>query len=93
MFEKIQKNSGAIISSILILVLIKQCNISSDLDKIKKDLKKQDVTINSLPNSNDLRIEGLNSEKRMIQATDRKILDVNRQNEIETEIKKLSSGK
>ena len=39
-----------------------------------------------------LRIEGLKSEKRMIQATDRKILDVNRQTEIDNEISKLENS-
>lgn len=42
-------------------------------------------------NHNDLKIEGLKSEKRMIQSTDRKILDVNRQSEIDKEIQKLES--
>jgi hypothetical protein len=37
-----------------------------------------------------LQIEGLKVEKRMIQATDRKMLDVQRQNVIEKEIEKLS---
>lgn len=37
----------------------------------------------------DLRIEGLKSEKRMIQATDRKMLDVQRQTAIEQEISNL----
>ena len=39
----------------------------------------------------DLMIEGLRSEKRMIQSTDRKILDVNRQSEIDKEIQRLLS--
>ena len=39
----------------------------------------------------DLTIEGLRSEKRMIQATDRKMLDVNRQSEIDKEIERLLS--
>jgi CTP:phosphocholine cytidylyltransferase-like protein len=34
---------------------------------------------------------GLESEKRMIQATDRKLLDVQRQTQIEEEIKQLKS--
>ena len=42
-------------------------------------------------NHNDLKIEGLKSEKRMIQSTDRKILDVTRQSEIDKEIQKLES--
>jgi hypothetical protein len=37
----------------------------------------------------DLKIEGLRSEKRMIQSTDRKILDVHRQSEIDKEINEL----
>jgi hypothetical protein len=36
-------------------------------------------------------VEGLKAEKRMIQATDRKILDVQRQTQIEEEIKVLES--
>ena len=36
-----------------------------------------------------LTIEGLKAEKRMIQSTDRKILDVNRQSEIDKEIQVL----
>jgi hypothetical protein len=39
--------------------------------------------------SRDLKIEGLKSEKRMIQSTDRKILDVNRQSQIDKEISEL----
>jgi hypothetical protein len=39
----------------------------------------------------ELKIMGLESEKRMIQATDRKLLDVQRQTQIEEEIKKLTS--
>jgi hypothetical protein len=37
----------------------------------------------------DLQIEGLKAEKRMIQSTDRKILDVQRQSAIDEELKKL----
>lgn len=37
----------------------------------------------------ELKRSGLEAEKRMIQATDRKLLDVRRQTEIDEEIKKL----
>jgi phosphopantetheine adenylyltransferase len=37
----------------------------------------------------ELTIEGLKAEKRMIQATDRKMLDVQRQTAIDNEIKRL----
>jgi len=48
--------------------------------------------IDKLPNNNDLKIEGLRNELRMIQATDRRMLDVRRQTEIEEEIKKLTEN-
>jgi DNA-binding XRE family transcriptional regulator len=38
-------------------------------------------------------IEGLKAEKRMIQSTDRKMLDVTRQSVIDTEIEKLEKSK
>jgi hypothetical protein len=38
----------------------------------------------------DLTIEGLKVEKRLIQSTDRKILDVNRQSEIDKELETLN---
>ena len=40
-----------------------------------------------------IEMEGLKVEKRMIQSTDRKIMDVNRQSEIDAEIKKLEISK
>jgi len=39
----------------------------------------------------DLKIEGLRSEKRMIQSIDRRLIDVNRQTDIDNEIKQLES--
>jgi hypothetical protein len=41
--------------------------------------------------SNDLKIEGLKAEKRMIQSVDRRLLDVHRQTEIDKEIESLQS--
>lgn len=83
----------------LVLVLISTCTgnmakkqsekrISNQIDSLeteivilKEDLQKQ------------IKIEGLKAEKRMIQATDRKLLDVQRQTQIEEEIKRLKSIK
>jgi hypothetical protein len=64
---------------------VKSCSIDSELTKVKKHL----TVIDSLPTQKQLQIEGLKAEKRMIQATDRKMLDVQRQTEIDQEIKKL----
>jgi hypothetical protein len=58
---------------------------------LKKEVKELQVKVNDLPTKTDLEIEGLKSEKRMIQASDRKILDVQRQTEIDNEIKKLQN--
>jgi hypothetical protein len=39
----------------------------------------------------DLEIEGLRAEKRMIQSTDRRMMDVNRQSEIDSKLKNLEN--
>ena len=74
-----------VIIVLLFLTYVKSCSIDSELTKVKKHL----TVIDSLPTQKQLQIEGLKAEKRMIQATDRKMLDVQRQTEIDAEIKKL----
>lgn len=54
---------------------------NNQMDSINYILKKSII---------ERQIEGLKTEKRMIQATNRSMLDVNRQNEIEKEIDKLN---
>ena len=73
------------------------CNTKSEVNRLKKEtlklqeeidtLYQQTATVNSIEKM--LKIEGLKSEKRMIQSTDRKIFDVNRQSEIDKEIDAL----
>jgi len=75
-----------IIILILVLIYFKSCSNGSDIKAVRKQIVKIETKIDSLPTSKDIRIEGLKVEKRMIQSTDRKILDVNRQSEIEKEI-------
>jgi hypothetical protein len=81
---------------LIVLTYFKSCGIDSELTKVKKELKNTQVEINQidstitkLPTSTDMRIEALKAEKRMIQATDRKMLDVQRQTQIEKEIEEL----
>lgn len=88
------KDHGSkVITVLLILLYLKSCGVDKDLNRLKKEVKETSVNtitlIEELPTKTDLIIEGLKSEKRMIQATDRKIFDVQRQNEIEKEIKRL----
>ena len=76
------KNNFIIITLVITLLgLFKSCGDSRESTYTKTEL---DV---------ELKIMGLESEKRMIQATDRKLLDVQRQTQIEDEIKKLKLGK
>jgi hypothetical protein len=79
------KHGIKVIIVLLFLTYVKSCSIDSELTKVKKHL----TVIDSLPTQKQLQIEGLKAEKRMIQATDRKMLDVQRQTEIDQEIKKL----
>lgn len=85
----LSKHGIKIILVLLVLVYLKSCGTSSELNKVKKEFKAQQEIIQSLPSKKDLQIEGLKAEKRMIQSVDRKILDVNRQSEIDKEIETL----
>lgn len=87
----LSKHGIKIILVLLILIYFKSCGVNSELNKVKKELQTEKSIIESLPSKKDLEIEGLKTEKRMIQSTDRKILDVNRQTQIDEEIKKLQS--
>ena len=90
----IQNNFTVIVLVIALLGFFKSCGDSRDLSKIKKEIQAiKDSTYTKDQLQRQLRISGLESEKRMIQATDRKLLDVRRQPEIEDEIKKLNSIK
>lgn len=86
----VQENFTMIVLVIAILSLFKSCGDSRELSKIKKEITAiKDSTYTKQELQSELRIMGLEAEKRMIQATDRKILDVQRQTQIEEEIKKL----
>jgi hypothetical protein len=90
----IENNFTMIVLVIALLGLLKSCGDSRDLSKIKLDIKAiKDSTYTKTELDAELKISGLEAEKRMIQATDRKLLDVRRQTEIEEEIKKLKTKK
>jgi hypothetical protein len=90
----IQNNFTVIVFVIALLSLFKGCGDSRELSKIKKEIQAiKDSTYTKDEIGRELRISGLEAEKRMIQATDRKLLDVRRQTEIEEEIKRLNNKK
>jgi hypothetical protein len=87
----IQNNFTVIVLVIALLTFLKGCNDTKKLSNIEKEITAiKDSTYTKVELDRELKITGLESEKRMIQATDRKLLDVRRQTEIEEEIKKLN---
>ena len=86
----IENNFVVIVLVIALLTFFKSCGDSRDLSTIKKEIKAiKDSTYTKQELDAQLKISGLEAEKRMIQATDRKLLDVRRQTEIDEEINKL----
>jgi len=88
--ETLKKYQQQILLTFFFLLLLKSCGTNSEVTKLRKEIETQREVLNNLPTKKDLQIEGLKSEKRMIQATDRKMLDVQRQTEIDKEIDKLN---
>ena len=80
----IQENFTIIVLAISLLTFFKGCGDTREIAKVRKEMTDLESKI-----STKMKIEGLRSEKRMIQATDRKMLDVQRQTMIDEEIKKL----
>jgi hypothetical protein len=95
--EKIKEYSWAITLVLVLMILLRQCGVNRDIDRMEKQSKIQSAYIDSICTKKEVQriveIEGLKAEKRMIQSTDRKIMDVNRQSQIDLEIKKLENSK
>jgi len=94
----LDKWSGRIVLPLILVIFFKTCTTNGKVEKVKEELineiHKTDSSVKSKMVSKEdiqkmLTIEGLKVEKRMIQSTDRKILDVNRQSEIDKQIEKL----
>jgi hypothetical protein len=86
----IENNKNKIIIILLLFILVNSCNNNNKISKI--NLKIDSLNNKVVPFKQLHKIivlEGLKNEKRMIQSTDRKILDLNREKEIDKEIKTL----
>lgn len=76
---------------LLVVIFVNTCgnpnkSVNKRLDTLSQKIDSlETVTVTK----KELQIEGLKAEKRMIQSTDRKILDVQRQTAIDEELKKL----
>ena len=69
---------------LVIIIFMKTCSTNSRVDKVKTQVQLNNAKIDSLTIElrKEIRIEGLETERRMIQSTDRDIMDVNRQGKI-----------
>ena len=84
---------GLIVVFVLLMVSTCTTSMSRKMSE-KKMLKQVEGVQKSLDSLNktlqkEIKVEGLKVEKRMIQSTDRKIMDLNRQIEIDKELKAL----
>jgi hypothetical protein len=71
---------------LVVITFFKTCTTNSRVQAVNDSVDSLSVKLHR-----EIKIEGLKSEKRAIQASDRKILDVNRQTEIDQEISKISN--
>ena len=80
---------------VFVLIVLSTCTNSMNRKMSEKKMLKQVERVQkSLDSLNktlqkEIKVEGLKVEKRMIQSTDRKIMDLNRQIEIDKELKAL----
>lgn len=83
----LEKNFTVILCSFLFILFMNDCNRVRTMQKIQKDISAiKDSTYTKSEIKRELRIMSLETEKRFIQSTDRKILDVNRQSQIDKEL-------
>jgi len=90
MRQFLDKYFTIIVFIVLILTFFRGCGDSRELTSIKREIQEiKDNTYTKEQLDLRIRIEGLKSEHRMIQATDRKMFDLNRQTQIEKELEVL----
>ena len=91
--EFMDKWANRIMFLLVLIIFLKTCSTNSKIERTNEELSKKINKIDSIviqsATKTDIKIEGLKSEKRMIQSADRTILDVNRQTEIDKEIQSL----
>jgi hypothetical protein len=78
----IQENFTIIVLSLTILTFFKSCGDTREISKVRKEITDLEKRLEVK-----MKIEGLKSEKRMIQSTDRKLIDVERGIKVDEEIK------
>lgn len=93
------KHFTMIVVIMLVVLFFRSCGdggtkgLNKRIDALTEEVQLLETKIESRATKIDLIIEGLKAEKRMIQSTDRKMLDVTRQRLIDVEIEKLEKSK
>lgn len=86
----LKKNFITIVFILMTLNYFGSCSDNRELVKLRKEITAiKDSTYTKTELDKQLKIMSLETEKRFIQSTDRKILDVNRQTQIDLELEKL----
>ena len=97
----INKNIVVVCCICLVLFMFRTCSVSSNVKRLTKEVKQTELVIDTIQQNQitqkeferALKIEGLKAEKRMIQSTDRKKFDLQREIAIDAELEKLESNK
>lgn len=88
----INKYGMVIITPLILIMFLKTCSTNSRVDSVTKQVEMTNQKIDSLEMDfeNEIQIEGLRSEKRMIQSVSRSLIDRERERQIDKEIERLS---
>lgn len=88
----INKYGMVIITPLILIMFLKTCSTNSRVDSVTKQVEMTNQKIDSLETDfeKEIQIEGLKSEKRMIQSVSRSLIDRERERQIDKEIERLS---
>jgi hypothetical protein len=90
--EFINKYGMVIITPLILIMFLKTCSTNSRVDNVTKQVEMTNQKIDSLETDfeKEIQIEGLKSEKRMIQSVSRSLIDRERERQIDKEIERLN---
>ena len=88
----INKYGMVIITPLILIMFLKTCSTNSRVDSVTTQVEMTNQKIDSLETDfeKEIQIEGLKSEKRMIQSVSRTLIDRERERQIDKEIERLN---
>jgi PBP1b-binding outer membrane lipoprotein LpoB len=89
--EFINKYGMVIIVPLILIMFLKTCSTNGRVDGVSDEIEMTNQKVDTLKFEiqKEIRVEGLRSEKRMIQSISRTLIDRNREREIDKEIENL----